>query len=84
MKKRKRINKSNPFLIKKEEEPTFLIYARARQPIPTKAKDLVSAIKKAVSLVEVEDLLEIHDEDTNLLWGKRTGINKEYYGTKTK
>lgn len=81
MKKRKQSNRKNPFKSIKQtkEEPTFLIYARSRKPIPITSKDLMGAIKKSLELIHVDDLLEIHDEESNLLWGKRTGINKEYY-----
>lgn len=78
MKKRKG-NRKNPFKKESVKDPTFLIYARSRKPIPIEAKDLIGAIKKSMEVIHVDDLLEIHDEDTNLLWGKRTGINKERY-----
>jgi hypothetical protein len=83
MKPRKRINKSNPFLIKKKDDlESYLVYAKARAPIPLRAKDLVSVIKKSLEILTSDDILEIHDEYSNLIWGKNTGIEKAYYENK--
>lgn len=63
----------------KERNNVYYVYARGRRPIFHEAKNLVEALKWALSNIPKQDLLEIHDKDYQLLWGRHTGINKDNY-----
>lgn len=60
----------------------YYIYARARKPISTEAENVVDALRWALKTIPVQDVLEIHDENTNLLWGRYTGLMKETFNEK--
>lgn len=60
----------------------YFIYARCRKPIPCEAENVVDALKWATKNIPIQDILEIHDDKTNLLWGRFTGLNKDTFSEK--
>lgn len=49
------------------------------RPRQVRAKDIKEAISYAVDVFGKERLIEVHDYADNLIWGRNTGINKEYF-----
>lgn len=85
--KAKELKRKEKIKRKKLSAPTkklnlYYIYARARKPISHEAENVVDALRWALKTIPVQDVLEIHDENTNLLWGRYTGLIKETFNEK--
>lgn len=70
--------RKNPFIKKKQKDKLndYYVYVRSKRPIHIQEKDVVSVIKKAVSFINADDILEVHDENYKILWGRNTGFIK--------
>jgi len=82
LKRKEKFKKKKLIISNSKKSNLYYIYARARKPIPYQAENIYEALKWAVKNIPIQDVLEIHDENTNLLWGRYTGLIKESFNEK--